>query len=150
MQLNGNAPSLGRNLLTESTQIYVNWLNSMTDLGFSRPSTGKQSGVNERLDDAPSYACYDTQMLCETCSIVFCTAIGGICWDTWRHWMNDITRQVQRRTANGGRYCLPMCFHRLVAGYVLNHLHCMNEWKQWVELTRGESESGYTHAGAMD
>ena len=35
----------------------------MTDLGFSLPSTRKQRGVKERLDDAPSYACYDTQML---------------------------------------------------------------------------------------
>jgi len=142
MQLNGNAPSLGRDLLTESTQIHVNWRNSMADLGFSILSTGKQSGMKWRLDDAPSYACYDTQMLCETCSNVFSTAIGGFCLDTWTNWMNDITRQVQKRTANGGRYCLHMCFHRFVPGYVLNHLHCINEWKQWVELTRGERESG--------
>ena len=56
MQLNGNAPSLGRDLLTESTQIHVNWRNSMADLGFSILSTGKQSGMKWRLDDAPSYA----------------------------------------------------------------------------------------------
>ena len=100
MQLNGNAPSLGRDLLTESTQIHVNWRNSMADLGFSILSTGKQSGMTWRLDDAPSYACYDTQMLCETCSNVFSTAIGGFCLDTWTHWMNDITRQVQKRPVN--------------------------------------------------
>ena len=34
---------------------------------------------------------------------------------------NDITQQVQKRTANGGRYCLPMCFHRFVPCHVLNY-----------------------------
>ena len=32
----------------------------MADLGFCIPSTGKQYDVKARLDDAPSYACYDT------------------------------------------------------------------------------------------
>ena len=95
MQLNGNAPSLGRDLLTESTQIHVDWRNSMVDLGFSIPSTGKQSGMKWTLGDAPSYARFDTQMLCETCSKVFSTAIGGFCLDAWTNWMNDITRQLQ-------------------------------------------------------
>jgi len=89
-------------------------------------------------------------MLSETCFNVLSTAIAGFCLDTWTHWMHDITPQVQKRTANGVHYCLPMCFHRFVPGYVLNHLHCINESKQWVGLTRGERESGCTHAGAMD
>ena len=93
----------------------------MTDLGFSIPSTRKQWGVKERIDDAPSSACYDTEMLCKTWSDVFSTAIGGFCLDTWTHWMNDITRQVQKRTVNEGRLCLPMCFHRFVPCYVLNY-----------------------------
>ena len=122
----------------------------MADLGLSIPSTGKQSGMKWRLDDAPSYACYDTQILCETCSDVFSTAIGGICVDAWTHWMNDTTQQVQQRTANGGRYCLPMCVHRFVPGYALNHLHCMNESKEWVVVTRGERGSGCTNACTMD
>ena len=67
----------------------------MVDLGFSIPSTGKQSGMKWRLGDAPSYARFDTQMLCETCSKVFSTAIGGFCLDAWTNWMNDITRQLQ-------------------------------------------------------
>ena len=74
-------------------------------------------------------------MLSETCFNVLSTAIAGFCLDTWTHWMHDITPQVQKRTANGVHYCLPMCFHRFVPGYVLNHLHCINESKQWVGLT---------------
>ena len=38
----------------------------MADLGLSIPSTGKQSGMKWRLGDAPSYFCFDSQMLCET------------------------------------------------------------------------------------
>ena len=105
--------------------------------------------MKERLDDPPSYACYDTRMLCKTWSDVFSTAIGGLCLDTWTHWMNDITRQVQKRTVNEGRLCLPVCFHRFVPCYVLNYLQCIDEPKHWVELTRGERESGCTNAGAM-
>ena len=58
---------------------------------------------------------------CETCSDVFSTATGAFCLDTWTHLMNDITRQVEKRTANVGRCCLPMCFHHFVPSYVLNH-----------------------------
>ena len=138
MQLNGNAPYLGRNLSTESRLIYVYWLNSMADLGFSIPSTGKKLGVKERLDDPPSYACYDTRMLCKTWSDVFSTAIGGLCLDTWTHWMNDITRQVQKRTVNEGRLCLPMCFHRFVPCYVLNYMQCIDEPKHIDLFTKGD------------
>ena len=70
--------------------------------------------------------------------------------DTRTYRINGITQQGYKRTAIEGRFCLLMCFRRFVLGYVLNYLHCINDSKQWVELTRGERESRGTDAGAVD